>query len=134
MLHSKALSEDEQSAGRLPDSHKVVKQLARANWQLTQRGFGPWARIYRPAKGSKRNCVQLCIPAWNALDAREWDRKDNPVLPTMHPADLARYLSMRVEHHHRALAEILGPAVTRKVVARLHAHIILRTGERGPSV
>ncbi|MFB7506152.1 hypothetical protein [Streptomyces broussonetiae] len=32
------------------------------------------------------------MPAWNALDVREWDRKDNPILPTMHPADLARYL------------------------------------------
>ncbi|MEV6162311.1 helix-turn-helix domain-containing protein [Streptomyces sp. NPDC052052] len=86
------LSEEERRAGRLPDSHKVVKQLTKANWQLTQRGLGPWARIYRPAEGSKRNCVQLCIPAWNALDVREWDRRDDPVLPTMHPADLARYV------------------------------------------
>ncbi len=87
-----ALSQEEQRAGRLPDSHRVVKQLTKAQWQLTQRGFGPWARIYRPAEGSRRNCVQLCIPAWNALDVREWDRKDDPLLPTMHPADLARYL------------------------------------------
>ncbi|MFJ2900218.1 telomere-associated protein Tap [Streptomyces sp. NPDC087218] len=92
-----ALSEEERHAGRLPDSHKVVKQLAKAEWKLTQRGFGPWARIYRPAEGSRRNCVQLCIPAWNALDVREWDRKDNPVLPTMHPADLARYLGTYAE-------------------------------------
>lgn len=87
-----ALSEEERRAGRIPDSHKVVKQLAKDDWQLTQRGFGPWARIYRPAEGAKRNCVQLCIPAWGALDVREWDRKDDPLLPTMHPADLARYL------------------------------------------
>ncbi|MFD7667488.1 telomere-associated protein Tap [Streptomyces sp. NPDC059788] len=87
-----ALSQEEQRAGRLPDAHKVVKQLSKARWQLTQRGFGPWARIYRPAEGSRRNCVQLCIPAWNALDVREWDRKDDPLLPRMHPADLARYL------------------------------------------
>ncbi|MFF4227464.1 telomere-associated protein Tap [Streptomyces abikoensis] len=92
-----ALSEEERRAGRLPDSHKVVKQLTKAKWQLTQRGFGPWARIYRPAEGSKRNCVQLCIPAWNALDAREWDKKDDPQLPTMHPADLARYLGTYAE-------------------------------------
>ncbi|MFJ3250642.1 telomere-associated protein Tap [Streptomyces sp. NPDC086782] len=92
-----ALSEEERRAGRLPDGHKVVKQLVKADWQLTQRGFGPWARIYRPAEGSKRNCVQLCIPAWNALDVREWDRKDDPVLPTMHPADLARYLGTYAE-------------------------------------
>ncbi|WP_055698090.1 telomere-associated protein Tap [Streptomyces silaceus] len=87
-----SLSEEERRAGRLPDGHKAVKQLAKADWKLTQRGFGPWARVYRPAEGSRRNCVQLCIPAWNALDVREWDNKAAPVLPTMHPADLARYL------------------------------------------
>ncbi|MGQ5640810.1 MULTISPECIES: telomere-associated protein Tap [unclassified Streptomyces] len=87
-----ALSEEERRAGRLPDGHKVVKQLHRAEWKLTKRGFGPWARIYRPAEGSRRHCVQLCIPSWNALDAREWDKKDDPQLPSMHPADLARYL------------------------------------------
>ncbi|MEU6950280.1 helix-turn-helix domain-containing protein [Streptomyces sp. NPDC046316] len=87
-----ALSEEERRAGRLPAGHKVLKQLERADWQLTQRGFGPWARIFRPAEGAKRNCVQLCIPAWNALDAREWDDKDHPVLPTMGAADLARFL------------------------------------------
>lgn len=92
-----ALSEEERRAGRLPDGHKVVKQLAKADWKLTQRGFGPWARIYRPAEGSRRRCVQLCILAWNALDVREWDRKDNPQLPGMHPADLARYLGLYAE-------------------------------------
>ncbi|MFJ8195233.1 telomere-associated protein Tap [Streptomyces sp. NPDC096094] len=87
-----ALSDEERRAGRLPDGHKAVKQLARAEWKLTRRGLGPWARIYRPAEGAKRNCVQLCIPAWNALDAREWDDRNAPRLPSMHPADLARYL------------------------------------------
>ncbi|MET9774584.1 helix-turn-helix transcriptional regulator [Streptomyces sp. NPDC006367] len=91
------LTEDERHAGRLPDGHKAVGQLTRAGWKLTQRGFGPWARIYRPAEGAKRNCVQLCIPSWNALDVREWDRKDDPRLPTMHPADLARYLGTYAE-------------------------------------
>ncbi|MEU6669284.1 helix-turn-helix transcriptional regulator [Streptomyces sp. NPDC046727] len=91
------LSEEERRAGRLADGHKVVRQLTRADWRLTQRGFGPWARIYRPAEGSQRRCVQLCIPSWNALDAREWDKKDDPVLPTMHPADLARYLGAYAE-------------------------------------
>ncbi|MFE5198975.1 hypothetical protein ACFQ93_35630 [Streptomyces sp. NPDC056601] len=42
-------------------------------------------------------CVQLCILPWNALDARERDRKDNPQLPTMHRADLARYLGLYAE-------------------------------------
>ncbi|WP_164836082.1 helix-turn-helix transcriptional regulator, partial [Actinacidiphila soli] len=45
------LSEEERLSGRLPEGHKVIKQLARADWQLTKRGFGPWARIYRPAQG-----------------------------------------------------------------------------------
>nr|WP_225829196.1 helix-turn-helix transcriptional regulator [Streptomyces sp. TML10] len=87
-----ALSDQERRAGRLDDGHKAPRQLARADWKLTRRGFGPWARIYRPAEGSQRRCVQLCIPSWNALDAREWDNKDDPRLPGMHPADLARYL------------------------------------------
>ncbi|MEV7980865.1 telomere-associated protein Tap [Streptomyces sp. NPDC013157] len=86
------LSDEERRAGRLKDSHKVVKQLQRAELQLTQRGLGPWARVFRDPEGSRRRCVQLCIPAWNALDAREWDKKDDPQLPGMHPADLARYL------------------------------------------
>ncbi|MFH8561549.1 telomere-associated protein Tap [Streptomyces sp. NPDC017988] len=87
-----ALSEEERRAGRLPAGHAVLKQLERAEWQLTQRGFGPWARIFRPAEGAKRNCVQLCVPAWNALDVREWDDREAPLLPTMSAADLARFL------------------------------------------
>ncbi|MFC4469305.1 telomere-associated protein Tap [Streptomyces xiangluensis] len=81
------LTEEERLAGRLPEGHKVIKRLARADWKLTQRGFGPWARIYRPAQGSERSCVQLCIPSWNALDTRHW--ADAGQLP---PAELARLL------------------------------------------
>ncbi|MGC5400711.1 telomere-associated protein Tap [Streptomyces sp. DT20] len=81
------LTEEERIAGRIPEGHKVAKQLTRADWQLTKRGFGPWARIYRPAQGSDRQCVQLCIPSWNALDARFWG--DAAQLP---PAELARVL------------------------------------------
>ncbi|MFJ2846998.1 telomere-associated protein Tap [Streptomyces griseofuscus] len=88
------LSPEEQRAGRLAAGHKVLKQIERAGLQLTQRGFGPWARVYRDPEGSRRRCVQLCILPWNALDAREWDKKDDPQLPTMHPADLARYLGL----------------------------------------
>lgn len=84
-----ALTEEERLAGRLPEAHKVVKQLARAEWQLTKRGFGPWARIYRPAQGSQRACVQLCIPSWQALDARHWGGAAQ--LP---PAELARVLGI----------------------------------------
>ncbi|QKZ23815.1 telomere-associated protein Tap [Streptomyces chartreusis] len=83
------LTEEERLAGRIPEGHKVIKQLARADWQLTKRGFGPWARIYRPAQGSERACVQLCIPSWNALDSRHWDTAGQ--LP---PAELARLLGV----------------------------------------
>ncbi|MGX1887285.1 telomere-associated protein Tap [Streptomyces sp. NPDC055287] len=81
------LTDEERLSGRLPEGHKVIKQLVRAEWHLTKRGFGPWARIYRPAKGSERMCVQLCIPSWNALDARHWG--DAAQLPA---AELARLL------------------------------------------
>jgi hypothetical protein len=67
------LTDEERLTGRIPENHKVVKQLTRADWKLTKRGFGPWARIYRPATGPERACVQLCIP-WNALDTRHWGR------------------------------------------------------------
>ncbi|MFE1315767.1 telomere-associated protein Tap [Streptomyces sp. NPDC058755] len=82
-----ALTDEERLAGRLPEDHKVIKQLARPDWKLTGRGFGPWARIYRPAQGAQRNCVQLCIPSWNALDTRHW--ADAAQLP---PAELAQLL------------------------------------------
>src|SRR4051812_14779709 len=81
------LTKEERLAGRIPEGHKVIKQLTRADWQLTKRGFGPWARIYRPAQGSERACVQLCIPSWDALDTRHWANAGQ--LP---PADLARLL------------------------------------------
>ncbi|SEE67744.1 Helix-turn-helix domain-containing protein [Streptomyces sp. 2231.1] len=81
------LSEEDRLAGRLSDTHKVLKQLDRAEWRLTKRGFGPWARIYRPAQGGRRQCVQLCIPCWHALDDRAWGHAAK--LP---PAELARVL------------------------------------------
>ncbi|MER5373363.1 helix-turn-helix transcriptional regulator [Streptomyces sp. NPDC002553] len=84
-----ALTDEERLAGRIPEGHKVVKQLARADWKLTKRGFGPWARIYRPATGSDRQCVQLCIPSWNALDSRHWGEAAQ--LP---PSELARVLGV----------------------------------------
>ncbi|MFF4145914.1 telomere-associated protein Tap [Streptomyces sp. NPDC001698] len=84
-----ALTEEERLAGRLPEGHKVIKQLIRAEWKLTKRGFGPWARIYRPAQGSERACVQLCIPSWHALDTRHWGEAGQ--LP---PAELARVLGV----------------------------------------
>ncbi|MGA5421969.1 telomere-associated protein Tap [Streptomyces lavendulocolor] len=83
------LTEEEKHAGRIPEGHKVIKQLARAEWKLTKRGFGPWARIYRPATGSERACVQLCIPSWNALDSRHWGGAAQ-----LAPAELARVLGV----------------------------------------
>ncbi|MGW1656796.1 telomere-associated protein Tap [Streptomyces atratus] len=73
---------------RLPEDHPVVKQVAKAKWQLTQRGFGPWARIYRKA-GRERQCVQLAILSWDALDERSW-----PGVSDMGPADIARVLGV----------------------------------------
>ena len=84
-----ALTDEERIAGRIPEGHKVIKQLVRADWKLTKRGFGPWARIYRPATGSERACVQLCIPSWNALDPRSWGHAAQ-----LAPADLARLLGV----------------------------------------
>ncbi|WP_445518955.1 telomere-associated protein Tap [Streptomyces sp. NEAU-174] len=81
------LTDEERRAGRLSEGHKVLKQLEQADWRLTRRGLGPWARIYRPAEGSRRACVQLCVLGWDALDARSWGAAAQ--LP---PADLAQLL------------------------------------------
>ena len=72
---------------RLPEDHKVVKQIAKAGWQLTRRGFGPWVRIYRPVQGGRRQCVQLAILPWGALDSRAWGSADQ-----LQPAALAQVL------------------------------------------
>ncbi|QIY66365.2 helix-turn-helix domain-containing protein [Streptomyces sp. RPA4-2] len=72
---------------RLPEDHPVVKQVLKAKWQFTQRGFGPWARIYRKAQGRERQCVQLALLSWDALDERSW-----PGVAEMEPADIARVL------------------------------------------
>jgi transcriptional regulator with XRE-family HTH domain len=99
-----ALSESERLAGRLPEGHKVIKQLERADWQLTQRGLGPWARIYRPAQGSRRQCVQLCIPSWHALDDRAWGHAAQ-----LEPAELARVLGV---YAARVMTPVGSTAVT----------------------
>ncbi|SFD74799.1 telomere-associated protein Tap [Streptomyces aidingensis] len=73
---------------RLPEDHPVVREVMAAGWQLTRRGFGPWARIYRPVeRGGRRQCVQLAVLPWDALDARAWG--DTATLPA---ADIARVL------------------------------------------
>ncbi|MFD4666569.1 telomere-associated protein Tap [Streptomyces halstedii] len=98
------LSDEERSAGRLPENHKIIKQLGQAGWQLTRRGLGPWARIYRPATGGRRQCVQLCIPSWNALDDRAWGHA-----ATLGPAELARVLGV---YAHRVMTPVGSTAVS----------------------
>ncbi|MGW5852634.1 telomere-associated protein Tap [Streptomyces sp. NPDC055254] len=80
---------EERRSLRLPEDHPVVKQVTKAKWQLTQRGFGPWARIYRKAQGNQRQCVQLALLSWEALDERSW-----PGVSEMEPADIARVLGV----------------------------------------
>ncbi|WP_332880934.1 helix-turn-helix domain-containing protein [Streptomyces sp. NBC_00564] len=78
---------------RLPEDHPVVRQITRAKWQLTRRGFGPWARIYRPAQGGRRQCVQLAVLPWDALDTRAWGSAAQ-----MPPAELAQTLGDYARH------------------------------------
>ncbi|WP_053727501.1 telomere-associated protein Tap [Streptomyces sp. WM6378] len=72
---------------RLAEDHPAVRQITRAKWKLTRRGFGPWARVYRPAQSGQRRCVQFAVLPWGALDARAWGSAGQ--LP---PAELARVL------------------------------------------
>ncbi|MFD4392628.1 telomere-associated protein Tap [Streptomyces sp. NPDC058495] len=72
---------------RLPEDHPVVQEVTQAGWQLTRRGFGPWPRIYRTPQGGTRQCVQLAVLSWDALDDRSW-----PGVTDMDPADIARAL------------------------------------------
>ncbi|MEV6857481.1 helix-turn-helix transcriptional regulator [Streptomyces microflavus] len=99
-----ALSDEERSAGRLPADHKAIKLLERAGWQLTRRGLGPWARVYRPVNGGRRQCVQLCIPSWNALDDRAWGHAAK-----LEPAELARVLGV---YAHRVMTPVGSSAVS----------------------
>ncbi|KOG59440.1 hypothetical protein ADK77_39960 [Streptomyces antibioticus] len=83
-----AVSESERLAWRLPEGHKIAKQMQRADWQLTKRGPRPWARIYRPIQGGRRQCVQLCIPSWHTRDERAWGHAAR-----LEPAELARVVT-----------------------------------------
>ncbi|MEU5538958.1 helix-turn-helix domain-containing protein [Streptomyces sp. NPDC020362] len=89
---------EDRRALRLPDDHPVVRQLARAKWKLTRRGFGPWPRIYRPAQHGHRQCVQLAVLPWDALDTRTWGSADQLSAPE--------------------LAQVLGDYATRVIVPR----------------
>ncbi|MFJ6141577.1 telomere-associated protein Tap [Kitasatospora sp. NPDC092286] len=76
-----------QRLGQLPKTHKAVKQVEKTGWLLTQRGLGPWARVYRTPEDGRRQCVQLCIPGWGALASGGWQIPDGLAAP-----DLARLL------------------------------------------
>ncbi|WP_030460224.1 helix-turn-helix domain-containing protein [Kitasatospora sp. NRRL B-11411] len=81
--------------GRLPDTHKQVKALAKDGWQLTRRGLGPWARIYREPEAGRRQCVQLCVLPWGALDGAGWKLPDGLAAP-----ELARLLGTYARRVH----------------------------------
>lgn len=84
-----ALTADQRIAGRLPDDHAAIAELAATPWRLTRRGMGPWTRVYRPVEaGEARQCVQLAFLGWGALDPRSWGEA-----ATLHPAALAGLLS-----------------------------------------
>ncbi|MER6218795.1 helix-turn-helix transcriptional regulator [Streptomyces sp. NPDC001674] len=90
------LTLEDRRALRLPDNHPVIKQLTKAKWQLTRRGFGPWARIYRPASPTTgRQCVQLAVLPWGALDPRAWG-EDTAGLPAPELAELLSTYATRV--------------------------------------
>jgi len=79
---------------RLPDDHKLVKQVTKDGWRLTRRGFGPWAKVYRPAESGRRRCVQFAVLPWGALDTRSWG--DAASLPAAELADLLGEYAARV--------------------------------------
>ncbi|MFD3700084.1 telomere-associated protein Tap [Streptomyces sp. NPDC058646] len=89
------LTLDDRRGLRLPDDHPVLRRLAKAKWQLTRRGFGPWPRIYRPTQGGARQCVQLAILPWGALDPRAWG-EDTAALPAPELAELLTCYATRV--------------------------------------
>ncbi|MEU4097351.1 helix-turn-helix transcriptional regulator [Streptomyces sp. NPDC026673] len=95
---------EDRRALRLPGDHKVVRQITRAKWQLTRRGFGPWARVYRPAQDGRRHCVQLAVLSWGALDSRSWG--DAEQLP---PPELAQLLA---DYAHRVVTPRGSTAVS----------------------
>ncbi|MFF4590453.1 telomere-associated protein Tap [Streptomyces sp. NPDC001388] len=101
---------------RLPDDHPVVLQLTRNRWKLTRRGFGPWPRIYRPAQDGRRQCVQLAVVPWGALDTRTWGSADQLLAPE--------------------LAQVLGDYAARVIVPRGSAAVCgleLMTALRPPT-
>ncbi|GGL17977.1 hypothetical protein GCM10010094_93580 [Streptomyces flaveus] len=94
----------------------MVRQITAAKWQLTRRGLGPWARVYRPAHDGRRQCVQLAVLPWGALDTRTWGSARQRPAPE--------------------LAQILGDYATRVITPRGSAAVCgleLMTALRPPT-
>ncbi|MFI6449498.1 hypothetical protein [Kitasatospora sp. NPDC050543] len=72
----------------------MLKALARSTWQLTRRGFGPSARIYKPVKDGRRQRVRLAVLPWRALDTGAWG--DTASLPAPDPARVLGVRAQRV--------------------------------------
>ncbi len=89
---------------RLEDDHPVVREVLTAGWQLTRRGLGPWARLYRPVHEGLRRCVQLAVLPWEALDPRTW-----PGLAELPPPVIAGALT---DYARRVLTPRGSPAVS----------------------
>ncbi|WP_331766884.1 telomere-associated protein Tap [Embleya sp. NBC_00896] len=79
---------------RLPEDHKLVKQVTKDGWKLTRRGFGPWTKVYKPVEVGRRQCVQFAILPWGALDSRSWG--DAESLPAARLADVLGGYAERV--------------------------------------
>jgi hypothetical protein len=76
---------------RLDAKHKIIKQIARAGWELPYRGFGPWPRVFQRVERGRRS-VQLAILPWDALEKRVWgDTADQPA------PEIARRLGLYAE-------------------------------------
>ncbi len=77
----------DEPAKSIPSLVDWTLKKAKLGEPLTQRGFGPWARISRPAQDGMHSCGQLCMPSWHALDTRHWEGAEQ--LP---PSELAQLL------------------------------------------
>lgn len=79
---------DDQEELRLDKSHKVVKQITKAGWEVPYWGFGPWPRVFQRVEGGRRS-VQFAVLPWNALERRVWE--NTAQLPA---AEIARVLGL----------------------------------------
>jgi len=96
----------ERQEQRLDPKHPVLKQIKRAGWEMTGRGFGPWPKVFqRPADGSRRS-VQFAVLPWGALEKRVW--KDTETQPA---AEIARRVGLYAQR-------VITPRVTMAVTGQ----------------